>query len=157
MADERTYVLGNGLPKTGVVTAQIRDEIAVMGRTAAGTTRMLDTGELAMNRLASEGTPMPFGPRNATPLTYTRYKEVTDRTMRLTFQLQPDYAMSRTLSDVVVPSSAMFVGFDQLSSAFRDEVNKAYNDRKEMMNRMNERGPDRARGGPGNGRARSAP
>lgn len=144
VATERTEVLPNGVPSTGVVVVRVNTSPAVLAR-ASGTTasQVMSARDLAFQQarreLGSELARMGGATRE-----YDEFRECTQIEMNFQFRFTTNVEMSRTLVDARFEANTRPVAYAQLSPQFRQITERlAAQMRRSMSEARTERAGDR--------------
>jgi hypothetical protein len=121
---ERTYVLPNGVPRDGALTARVTRTPVAIGVADDGRFGVARSArEIAMARTVllgmGDGEQLPMG------RAYPRYVMAERVSIRLQLALSPRATMARTVGEVNLAQGARAAAFEQLPEAFRRQVEEA--------------------------------
>lgn len=144
LSTERTEVLPNGVPSTGVLVVRVNTSPAVLAR-ASGTTasQVMSARELAFQQARREmrGELAQIG---GAAREYDEFRECTQVEMNFQFRFTPNVEMSRTLVDARFEANTRPVAYAQLSPQFRQMTERlAAQIRRTMSEARTERAGDR--------------
>jgi len=145
LATERTEVLPNGVPSTGVVVMRVETSPAVLARvTGTNASQVMSARELAFHQvrkeLGGEWAQLTQGARE-----YDQFRECTQVEMNFDFRLMPTVNLSRSLQDARFEANTRPGTYAQLSPRLRQMTDRFAEQMRRSMNeaRFERSGPDR--------------
>lgn len=143
ISSERTFVLPNGLPGNGVVRMKSSTQPVLQAAESDGTISQMTADQIAFQMYQSEHPEFNAGFGGDAVTMPSSFRPSSQNLYDMQFLVAPEYGIQRTLQDWAV-GNGQFVGFDQLPSDVRSQVQQRLDQLRQGMKFANGNRPGAA-------------